>query len=238
MGKRVAILQSNYIPWKGYFDIINDVDTFVLLEDVQYTKNDWRNRNRIKGANGLLWLTVPILTQNRFGQKIFEAEIKESTNWQEKHWKSITGSYSKTPFFQEYKQHFEPIYMDSKWKYLSELNITLIRKISKLLNIKTEFVLSTDLDLELDEDDPAVRTNRVLMLCQHLSADHYLSGPAARSYIDEAKFKNAGIELSYKDYSHYPEYPQRFGDFEGSVSILDTLFCCGEEAPKYIWDVA
>ena len=226
--KKVAVIQSNYIPWKGYFDIIHDVDQFVFYDDVPYTKNDWRNRNRIKARHGLHWLTIPVGSRN--GRLIFEVEI-DNSSWARKHWETLKQSYSKAPYFNNYKDFFESFYMEEKWTNLSDLNQYLIRKISKeFLGIDTDFRDSREFCLEGNKSD------RLMGLILKLGADLYISGPAAESYIQEDSFRNAGIKLIFKDYSGYPEYPQLFPPFEHSVSILDVLFNCGPHAPEYIWE--
>ena len=226
--RKVAVIQSNYIPWKGYFDIIHDVDVFVFYDDVQYTKNDWRNRNKIKTNQGLRWLTIPVGSQDN--RLICEVELTNII-WARKHWATIKQSYSKAPYFTQYQSFFEYVYNEAKWSSLSELNQFLIRTISsEFLGIKTEFRDSRE-TCPIGE-----KLDRLLDLLKKMSATLYLSGPTARGYIDEQRFVEAGIELVYKDYSGYPEYPQLFPPFEHQVSILDVLFNCGPEAPYYIWD--
>lgn len=225
--KKVAIIQSNYIPWKGYFDIIHDVDIFIFYDDVQYTKNDWRNRNRIKARNGLHWLTIPVGAHNE--KLIYEVEIEDSS-WSKKHWETIKQFYFKTPYFDEYKDFFEHFYIESNWNSLSELNQYLIKTISKeFLGINTDFRDSREFHPE------GKRLARLIDLLMKAGANLYLSGPTAKSYIDESCFKDVGIELVYKDYSDYPEYPQLFPPFDHAVSILDMLFNCGPQTSEYIW---
>jgi len=224
---RVAIIQSNYIPWKGYFDIIHDVDLFVFLDDVQYTKNDWRNRNNIKTASGTSWLTVPVGKNN--GKLIHEVEIVD-THWRMTHWKSLKQNYSKSPYFEKYQGFFEHVYLDSTWANLSELNQYLIKKISReFLRIKTKF-----------EDSRKYKTKgekleRLLDLLTKIRTDSYVTGPAAKDYIVDERIEELGIELHYKDYSGYPEYPQLYPPFEHAVTILDLLFNCGPDTPYFIW---
>lgn len=225
--KKVAIIQSNYIPWKGYFDIIHDVDQFVFYDDVQYTKNDWRNRNKIKSQNGLNWLTIPIGSHNE--KLIYEVEVKDSS-WTKKHWETLKQSYSKAPYFNKYENFFTNFYLGCKWTNLSELNQYLIKTISKeFLGIDTDFRDSR-------EFHPAgFKLNRLIDILLKVGADLYISGPTAKSYINEDRFKEVGIKLVYKDYSGYPEYSQQFPPFEHAVSILDVLFNCGPQTPDYIW---
>jgi hypothetical protein len=225
--KTVVVLQSNYIPWKGYFDLIHDADLFVFYDDLQYTKNDWRNRNKIKTPKGAEWITIPVGTDAH--RLICEVEIKDSS-WQTRHWKTIQQHYGKCPHFARYQAVFEDIYLGRQWTNLSVLNQYLVCTISSdLLNLKTEFHDSREYRLSGQKFD------RLMELVTKTGADCYVSGPAARDYIDSPGFAAAGIELVWKDYSGYPEYPQRFPPFEHGVSILDLLFNVGPDAPWYIW---
>ena len=225
--KKVAVIQSNYIPWKGYFDIIHDVDLFIFYDDVQYTKNDWRNRNKVKTAQGAQWLTIPVGSRN--GRLICEVEITDPY-WAKKHWETVKQSYSKTPYFRQYQNFFEYFYLENTWRNLSELNQTLIKKISReFLGIQTDFGDSRAYQPQGEKLD------RLIDLLKKTGAESYISGPSASSYIDVKRFQEAGIELIYKDYSGYPEYPQLFPPFEHALSILDLLFNCGPTAPDYIW---
>lgn len=228
--KKVAILQSNYIPWKGYFDIIDQVDEFIFFDNMQYTKNDWRNRNKIKTKRGALWLTIPCETKGHIieGRKISETKITDK-RWAEKHWKSICNAYAKAPYFKEYKAYFEKLYKECESEdYLCQVNYKFIIAILKLLNIKTK--LRYDKDYELIDG----KTERLIDMLQKVGATHYLSGPAAKDYIDEKLFEKAGIKLLWMDYSGYKAYPQLFPPFEHNVSILDLIFNTGEDAIKYI----
>jgi hypothetical protein len=225
--KKVAVIQSNYIPWKGYFDIIHDVELFIFHDDLQYTKNDWRNRNRIKTAPGVIWLTIPVgIREDRL---ICEVELLDKT-WARKHWEIIKQHYSKTPYFKSYRSFFENVYLERSWSNLSELNQFLIKEISKeFLGSKTEFKDSRDFFLTTKKLD------RLIELLVKAEADLYITGPSAKGYIVEDEFSRVGIQLVYKEYSGYPEYPQQFPPFEHAVSIIDLLFNCGPAAPDYIW---
>ncbi|MFZ2957050.1 MAG: WbqC family protein [Candidatus Ozemobacteraceae bacterium] len=224
--KKVAILQSNYIPWKGYFDIINSVDSFIFLDDVQYTKLDWRNRNKIKTEKGFEWLTIPC-GKNK-NKLICEVELKDNT-WQEAHWNKILYNYKKAEFFYQYKDFFESFYLANNWTNLSVMNQYLIMKISKeFLGIETVFEDSRKYHLTKRKGE------RVIELLKKVHADVYLSGPAAKNYLMEEEFVTADIELSWMDYSEYPEYHQFYPPFEHQVSILDLLFHEGPRVPKYL----
>lgn len=230
MSKKVAILQSNYIPWKGYFDIIASVDEFIFYDEMQYTTRDWRNRNKIKTQNGLKWLTIPVNGKGcqTNGLKISEAKISDS-NWVTYHFQQIQLAYLKSPFFKEYKTIFQDLYTDCKNEELiSNVNYKFILAINDLLGVKTK--ISFDKDYGLIDG----KTERLVDLVQKAGGTEYLSGPAAKDYIDEKLFKEANIKLSWMDYSNYPEYPQLYPPFEHGVSILDLIFNCGPEARKYM----
>lgn len=227
MLKRVAVIQSNYIPWKGYFDIINDVDLFIFYDDVQYTKNDWRNRNKIKTPTGVQWLTIP--TGASLNRRIFEVELVDKL-WAVKHWKNLQQYYSKAPFFHYYRDFFEQVYLGTCWTNLSELNQFLIRRIAtEYLGITTEFRDSREYSAS------GQQLERLICLLKKSGAEEYVSGPTARDYIDDNFFATEEIQLIYKDYSGYPEYPQVFAPFDHYVTILDLLFHVGPDAPYYIW---
>jgi hypothetical protein len=223
----VAIVQSNYIPWKGYFDIINQVDEFILYDDRQYTRRDWRNRNLIKTPNGLLWLTIPVRVKGRYEQRIDETTISDP-EWAQRHWKSISHAYASAPYFDHLRDEFAALYAASIEEHLSAVNKRFLEAICRMLGIRTRLSWSSDYNAVGD------RTERLVSLCRLAGAQEYLSGPAARSYIDEERFQEAGIALSYIYYSGYPEYPQLHGAFEHGVSIIDLLFNVGPDAPRFM----
>ena len=222
---KAAVIQSNYIPWRGYFDIMHDADVFVFYDDVQYTVNDWRNRNRVKTANGVVWLTIPIGDQN--DRRICDVEIRDRT-WARKHWMTIEQSYSRAPAFARYADFFRDLY-SRQWTSLSLLNQTTIKAIATLLGIRTQILDSRDFALEGKAGD------RLLMLLQRLGATDYISGPAAKSYLDADSYARSGIRVHWKDYNSYPEYPQLHGVYAPDLSIVDLLMNCGERAGDYIW---
>jgi hypothetical protein len=225
---RVAVLQSNYLPWKGYFDLIHDVDLFVFYDDVQYTKNDWRNRNRIKTPKGSEWITIP--AGYDLSRLICEVRIK-GTEWQKQHWSKLCRYYSAASCFRKYEEFFRYVYLEREWTMLSELNQFLIRHIAReFLGIKTVFVDSRNYELG------GRRTARLIDLLRQVRASCYLSGPAGKAYIDEEAFRLAGIELEYKDYEGYPEYQQFYPPFDPFVSVVDLLFQAGDQAAELIWD--
>ena len=228
MSKRVAVVQSNYIPWKGYFDLIQGVDEFILLDDVQYTRRDWRNRNAIKTKGGLLWLTIPVQAKGKYCQKMNETVVSD-TGWNSQHWATITHSYSKAPFFRSvYTEALEELYRNCQERYLSRVNFVFLQTICHLLGIRTK--LSWSGDYRLVEG----KTERLVSLCKQANASVYLSGPSARSYMDPEQFTKAGIQLSYFDYAGYPEYHQLFPPFEHRVSIIDLLLNEGPNASRYM----
>lgn len=224
---KVAILQSNYIPWKGVFDMMNQVDIFIFFDDVDFTKRDWRTRNKIKTFNGDIWLTIPVKKAPR-GTKIYEIQISQDTNWQEKHYQTIKQNYGKTKHFKSYHWILEEIYLKKKWENLSNFNIFTTKLLAETLGIKTQFINSRDLKAIGFKDD------KLIDICKKVNGDYYLSGPAAKDYIDNEKFKKEGIQLAYIKYD-YPEYSQNFENFNHYVTILDVLFNCGEESYKKIF---
>ena len=225
--RRVAVLQSGYLPWKGYFDIIADVDLFVFYDDVQYTKHDWRNRNLIKTAAGRRWLTVPVHASSR--QPICTVDIA-GENWAAKHWKTLQQSYSRAPYFHLYEPFLREVYVLRRWTRLSELNRYLIVSIAeRFLGVRTQFADSCAFDLK------GKRLDRLLDLLKRVGATRYVSGPAAREYIDPRRFDAEGIGLEYKSYEGYPEYDQFHPPLEHGVSIVDLLFHTGLDAAHYVW---
>lgn len=219
---KVAILQSNYIPWKGYFDIIGKVDLFIFHDDLQYTKGDWRNRNKIKTQKGTEWITVPCGTNEH--RLICDVELNNS-DWQRKHWNLIQTHYIKAPYFKQYSPFFKEIYLGRTWKNLSEMNQYIIKSIcTELLGISTQFDDSRAYNLKL------AKGNRVIELLKKVGATTYLSGPAAKSYLDESAFEAEGIGLEWMSYAGYPQYPQLHPPFEHAVSIIDLIFNMGANA--------
>jgi len=222
---KVAICQSNYIPWKGYFDLIRQADVFVFYDIVQYTKNDWRNRNKIKTPNGPHWLTIPVLHKS-LDQRIEEVEIANSL-WKEKHWKTIKQNYSKSPYFSCYEDIFFTEYQ-KEWSNLSTLNQAMIVRICSLLGIETTLLSASTMDL------PEDRIQRLISICKMFNASEYISGPAAKSYLDVDLFKRHGIDVRWMDYNNYKVYNQLYEPFDHYVSILDLLFNTGPSALDYL----
>jgi len=225
--KRVAILQSNYIPWRGYFDLIAFVDEFIIYDDMQYTKRDWRNRNRIKTSQGLQWLTVPVQVKGRFHQKIRETLI-DGTDWARAHWHALELNYGASPHFAEIVDWLAPIYLEEQYTNLSLLNRRLLEAVCGFLGIETQ--LTNSWDYELAED----KSVRLASLCNQAGATEYVSGPLARAYLDERVFNELGTQVTWFDYDGYRDYQQLWGAFEPAVSILDLIFNVGAEAPDYL----
>jgi hypothetical protein len=226
MSKKVAILQSNYIPWKGYFDLINMVDVFIFHDDLQYTKGDWRNRNLIKTPNGPQWLTIPCGTSEH--RLICEVELSDHS-WQSKHWSLIKANYERTEYFKRYRPFFEEIYLGTRWHNLSDMNQAIVTRIAReLLGIKTEFEDSRKYSLTQRK---AERVKELLLKC---GAELYISGPAAKDYLSEEFLAEAGIKLTWMNYDGYLEYPQLYPPFTHQVSIIDLLFNTGERAVNFM----
>ena len=223
---RLVILQSNYIPWKGYFDLVNDSDIFVFHDDLQYTKNDWRNRNRIKTVKGLRWLTIPVGSSEK---RLICEVLLPITPWGAKHYSLLRESYSCSPFFEDYRHLLECFYVNSSITTLSAFNQSFTKALANELGITTSFHDSREFNPQ------GSKLNRLIDLIKKTGADTYISGPSAKAYIDEERFKQEGIKLIWKDYTGYPEYSQRFPPYAHAVTVLDLLFNVGPEAPHYIW---
>jgi WbqC-like protein family len=230
MAKRVAILQSSYIPWKGYFDIIRSVDECILLDTVQYTRRDWRNRNKIKSPNGPMWLTIPVANKGKYTQNICDTVISDD-GWAERHWRTISHFYSKARCFPEFKSLVEELYLGSDQRSLSQINHRFLSGLCRALGIQTEFTWAMDYAPE------GAKTERLISLCRQAGAGMYISGPSAQAYIDPELFAQAGIELRYVQYAGYPEYRQMYPPFVHELSILDLLLNEGSDALKFMKDV-
>ena len=226
--KRIAILQSDYIPWKGYFDIINSVDEFIIYDDVQYTRRDWRNRNLIKTRTGLLWLTIPVSTKGRYDQKISEAVVN-GRNWADKHFDSICHNYRSAPYFKEYEGLFRDGYQKAKdCHLLSQINMVFLCLVNSILGIKTNIHSSSEFIVGGEKNE------RLIEICKQAGATEYLSGPAAKEYLDISLFKKNGIRVLWADYSGYPEYKQLYPPFDHNVSIVDLIFNTGANARSFM----
>lgn len=225
---KVAMVQSNYIPWRGYFDLIDDVDVFIFYDDVQYTHKSWRNRNRIKTAAGLMWLSVAV---NHGSDTLIEkAMIDYTGRWVDKHIRSLSVAYARAPFFHQYADEFFAI-LRSRPRTISELNIATSTWVMRVLGIETQIRRSSEFGIAGD------KFTRPLHILKAMGATQYVSGPAAKPYTDAEKFRAAGIHLEYKTYEYKP-YPQLHGAFEPNVTILDMLFNCGRASRHYLKSLA
>jgi hypothetical protein len=225
--KRVAILQSNYLPWKGYFDLIARVDEFVFYDEVQYTRHDWRNRNLIKTPQGVQWLTVPVRYSHRTRQCIADIEI-DGDHWSERHWKTITANYSRAPHAAEILELLAPLYVAGAHERLVTLNRSAIASIAAYLGIPA---VRSD---SIDYPSTGGRNQRLIDICRQSGATHYVSGPAAKDYLDESAFRRAGLEVEWFQYDGYRPYPQLWGTFEHRVSVIDLLFSCGRSSASFL----
>ncbi|MDH4073891.1 MAG: WbqC family protein [Gammaproteobacteria bacterium] len=227
--KTTVILQSNYIPWKGYFDLMHDADEFIIFDDRQYTRRDWRNRNQVKAANGTQWMSIPVISKSKYDQRIDETMVADQV-WAMKHWKTLVQLYRDAPHFSAFADRIEALYRAAaQEQMLSRVNRLFLEGMGDILGLKTVLRWSSEFSVADG------KTERLVALCQATGADRYISGPAARSYLEPAAFAEAGIDLQFKDYEGYPEYPQKFPPFVHGVTVLDLLFNVGPDAPWYIW---
>lgn len=224
---RIAVIQSCYVPWRGFFDLIGRCDQYVIFDRTQYVKRHWHNRNRIKTASGVEWFTISVISKGRYGQPIDEVEIEKP--WAEKHWRTLELAYRRAPFFEALAPTVRDWYeRAAKEKRLTEVNALFLREIASLLGLGTRIVRDTDYPTQ------GVKTERLLGIARAAGADCYLSGPSAKAYFDESLFASAGIGVEWMSYEGYPEYRQLHGPFEPAVSVLDLLFNVGSEAPGYL----
>ncbi len=221
----VAVHQPQYLPWLGYFDKIRIADVFCYLDNVQYRKNEWQNRNRIKTAQNWQWLTVPV--RYRFPQKINEVEINNSVNWKKKHLQALITNYSKAPYFKDYITPLEDLFTKD-WELLSEFNIGLLERLREFLNLHDKPAIPAS-SMVL-RDDP---TERLIDICKAVGADTYLAGQDGRTYMDLERFRANGITVITQEFKH-PVYPQLYDEFQSHMSIVDLLFNCGPESIKII----
>jgi hypothetical protein len=221
----VAVHQPQYLPWLGYFDKIRRSDVFCYLNDVQYKKNEWQNRNRIKTAQGWQWITVPV--RYRFPQKINEVYINNAVEWKKKHLQAMITNYNRAPYFKQVVRILEDAF-SKDWEFISELNIHLIESLKILLNLETKrSVCSSDLNLR---EEP---TDRLIDICKALGADTYLAGQGGIEYMDMERFEKSGLKVIIQEFRH-PVYPQMFEEFQSHLSIVDLLCNCGPESMNII----
>ncbi|MFQ5482813.1 MAG: WbqC family protein [Nitrospinaceae bacterium] len=213
---RIAILQPSFFPWLGYFDQMARVDRFVYLDDVQYTRRDWRNRNKIRTAQGWMWLTVPVVSRGHFGQALKETRIDNSVAWKGKHLKALLHNYRRTPYFDLHFPGLESIY-NKEWFFLLDLCLETLTFLRRALGITTLTCLGSSFQVQSAKQD------KILQLCRSLEADRYLSGDVAENYLDVATFNKNGINVEFQNY-HHPEYPQAYPGFAPYLSVVDLLF--------------
>lgn len=211
----LAAHQPAYLPWLGYFDKIIRSDIFIFLDTVQFEKNSFTNRNKVKTSQGPVWLTVPLITKGHLNLTLNQMEIDNRRNWREKHLKTIIQNYKKSPRLQEYSGKIEALYQ-KEHVFFSELCWDQLMFWFKEMGIEKKVVRSSNLPVTSKKSD------LILDLCRHFGADHYLSGSLGRNYLDEDKFQQAGIKIEYQDYQH-PVYPQLWGDFIPYMSIIDFI---------------
>lgn len=229
----ISIVQSNYIPWRGYFDLIRGSDEFVIGDNVQYTKQDWRNRNRIKTPNGVAWLTIPVRSANRVSARLRIDEVLiADPRWCDVHLNALWQSYRKAPFFDEVAAWLFPLFEEVAHELLlTAVNEHLLRGIACRLGIRTRFRRVAELH---DGVDGMGRSERIIALCKAAGATRYLTGPAAATYLDVGAFRANGICVEWMDYTGYPEYPQLWGAYQPNLSIVDLLFNTGSCAAAYL----
>jgi WbqC-like protein family len=212
----LVVLQPGYLPWLGYFDLLKKADLFVHYDDVQFDKHGWRNRNRVKGPKGAIWLTVPVLHSGRSGQSILDVEIDDRRNWRRKHLATVGQFYARAPFIEALLPRLQEI-LERPWRRLVELDLALIDWLAAELTITTARYRASELGISSDD-----RNQRLLDLCRHFGASRYLSGDAARDYLDLDRFRAAGVEVTWHDYVH-PTYTQLHGEFVPYLSVLDLI---------------
>lgn len=222
---KVGIIQSNFLPWRGYFDFIREVDLFILHDDLQYTKGDWRNRNKIKTPQGARWITVPV-HYHQTDQLIEETTIDDSKPWARSMLNKIRNSYQNAPHFELYFSELNNLLLKSAAS-ISDLNLRLINWVCAHLEIDTPVTFSREYHPQ------GAKTERLISILEQVNASTYLSGPAAKAYLEPELFEQAGIHLEYKVYD-YPEYEQLYPPFDPAVSVIDLLFMMGKESRNYL----
>jgi hypothetical protein len=225
--KRLAIIQSSYIPWKGFFDFISRCDAYIIYDSAAFSKGHWHNRNKIKRDRGSPWLTIPVKTADRLGQPLDEVTVVEG--WAERHWDIIAQSYEGSTYFEaeggELKTLFESL---AREPLLTKINEGFLQWLSQKLGLKTQILRDRSFSFSGD------RTERLVQLCKMVGATNYLSGPSAKEYLDVQQMEEAAVTVEWMTYGPYRAYPQPHGDFVHEVSVLDTLLCTGPEFRNFI----
>ncbi len=229
MSKVVVILQSNYIPWKGYFDLMNAADEFVLFDEVQYTRRDWRNRNKIIVAGEEKWLTIPLKTKGHYHTPISAMEVSDR-HWAERHFSSLCNAYASAAYFADYRDAIQQTYeRAARHTRLSEINRLFLDYLATALGITTHLIQSDTIERKATS-----ATGRLVEICRELGADRYLCGPASRHYLDHSEFEGSGVHVIYADYSRYPAYDQHTEKFTHQVSVVDVLMRAGPAARSHV----
>ncbi len=223
----LAAHQPQFMPWLGYFAKMRQADVFVMLDDVQFKKNEWQNRNRIRAHDGPQWLTVPVL--HNFGQNINEVRTNSAVPWREKHLKALQGAYAKSPAFENTMTEMWEFY-NREWDFLCPVNMESVNYLRGKLGVTTPLVFSSELK------PGGVSSERLVNLCKMLKADTYLAGAGGKDYMDMGLFEKAGIRVLFQEFSH-PSYFQPGGDFTPFLSALDAVFNLGDDARKLLEDV-
>lgn len=218
--------QPVYLPWLGLFHKISISDVYCYLDNVQYLKNDWNNRNKIKTSDGVSWLTIPVSNKNYINKNLSQMEIDNKKDWKNKHWKTIYFSYKRSDYFNQYAEFFEDVYK-REWIYLTDICDYMLKFFLDELKIDVKYVKATDLDLNGHKND------LIIDLCKKLNSKYYVFGELGKDYADEQKFKSEGINIYYQNYKH-PQYKQLWGDFASNLSIIDLLFNVGPIEAKRI----
>ncbi|MFQ5793030.1 MAG: WbqC family protein [Acidobacteriota bacterium] len=229
---RLGALQPGYLPWLGFFDQIARCDLFVVCDDLPYSKDTWRNRNRIRTPQGWCWLTVPVVNAGVSRKTIREVEVSEHGNWRTGHWRSLRTAYGRAPYFQCHEEFFATLY-ETRWRFLVDVNLAVIYYLVDALGIPTRLVLSSEMSLEAEYlragangKDPS---GRMIFVCQRLGAKRFLEGELGRTFMDPVRFEAVGITLEFHDYKH-PFYRQLFSPFISHLSVVDLLFNHGPES--------
>ncbi len=221
---RIAIHQPHFLPWLGYLDKIDRADLFVVLDSVQFKKNEWQNRNKVRTSQGWQWLTVPV--RHNFGQALNQVDINQDAEWRAKHLRAVALHYGRAPFLDQYLDGLREIYQCS-WERLADLNLAVSRWLLKAFGICTPIQLASEMCLR---EEP---TDRLIDICQAFGATHYLAGAGAHAYMDVARFQASGVMLEVQEFKH-PVYRQCYEPFFSGMAALDVLLTCGSEALRIL----
>ncbi|MCB9554678.1 MAG: WbqC family protein [Deltaproteobacteria bacterium] len=223
---KLAIMQPGYLAWLGFFELMAYVDRFVYFDDVQYTRKDWRSRNRVKTANGPVWLSVPVKKAPR-ETLIKDIEINYEQTWLDKHLRTIEVAYRKAPYFEPLYGEIKSI-LESRPRLLKELDDSLIRLCMRHFSIECELTWSSELKLP-----PAEKNRRIIDVCRAHGSSVLYDTQASSTFIDVALFAENGIEVLFQDYQH-PQYPQQWGEFVSHMAAIDLIFNTGPQARKVL----